>query len=1059
MDQNQRASRRAQDRQPLLRHVAALVLTGTALGFTGAGLHAAPATAAPGMASPAAPAAAQTAADCGCVSPYREYTREPTPEVIALFKAARNADEAAFTRALAAVSEPQEYAVDGEPLLAALLRPVDGLVATQPSERRKVWWDYTPAEARAIRERHRATLPAKTRMLALAIQRGASVKDMSYQMRQPPLHLAALFGTPEMVDQLLAAGADANQREWDRNLNPVEFMLDHEFYTRMTYLPELVDAEDRGRMLLALFKAGAERPFKRVDERLAQEARAQGEAPQRPAADDLAWPMIAQTTRGAEVMEALARTGTAPVFEADNLGLSPLGFAARAGNVGGVRWLKAHAPRTLRVEDAARGAPFDVWLGAATWALYPATTDAQALAARDLILDELLRPGMPWAQANPVEDESDDPLVRRREVPAPAGGATLMHHVAALGDVALAERLLKLGAPIDGAGGPGDETTPLGTAVMAGQRPMVEWLLRHGADPLGGPTPESTPFHLALAGDEQERYLDDAERAASAARRGQALPALLGQLTPQQRQRLESGEPSPLVLALRGARGAAGAASLKRVLAAGFSARTFDASVLEIVVDEDDMPLLVALLDGGLRIDTARARSLQQGERAAATIDVRLFVAALHGSLRGEGAGLIERLLRVGADPNQADAGGMNAVNFALLRGDEAQLEQLLAAGGRLEAGRCRSLDDPPTALDWAALSGSEAKTLRVMQATGTTLSDSCWPQPDALITRAMLDDDAYWSFLTAHGFGAQNADYRGPSMAERLVRQMFENPQLPAVAWAAPRVSQRLQTLWQLAQGQQRVDADLGRRLMQAAQSAERADIVAVLSAAQVASVPAAAAAPPKAQAAAPKPTAAERALAKRLVGHYYLVNQREVGAELLLEADGRFDFALAYGATDQTSRGRWTVDKQRVVFTTETRQPPAGWKPFALRAGTPAQGTPDTFAVRVLAEGRPIPGVRVTLFGCAAPRLAEGETDQAGFWEWPVSFPVCQAVLYHPRADRGRIYVYANTDPARTAFDFDYVPSAHLELSDFNVQMSVTKEGALLWDRDGRALRFSKE
>lgn len=42
-------------------------------------------------------------------------------------------------------------------------------------------------------------------------------------------------------------------------------------------------------------------------------------------------------------------------------------------------------------------------------------------------------------------------------------------------------------------------------------------------------------------------------------------------------------------------------------------------------------------------------------------------------------------------------------------------------------------------------------------------------------------------------------------------------------------------------------------------------------------------------------------------LVGHYYLSGVMETGSELLLRADGRFDWYISYGAVDQFVKGRW--------------------------------------------------------------------------------------------------------------------------------------------------------
>jgi hypothetical protein len=42
-------------------------------------------------------------------------------------------------------------------------------------------------------------------------------------------------------------------------------------------------------------------------------------------------------------------------------------------------------------------------------------------------------------------------------------------------------------------------------------------------------------------------------------------------------------------------------------------------------------------------------------------------------------------------------------------------------------------------------------------------------------------------------------------------------------------------------------------------------------------------------------------------LAGHYYLRGVMEVGSGLLLRADGRFEYMLAYGALDELASGCW--------------------------------------------------------------------------------------------------------------------------------------------------------
>jgi ankyrin repeat protein len=73
---------------------------------------------------------------------------------------------------------------------------------------------------------------------------------------------------------------------------------------------------------------------------------------------------------------------------------------------------------------------------------------------------------------------------------------TLLHHMAAEGEVAKARLLLDHDADIDVT----DEeyrSTPLGLAARRGQRSMVELLLRHGADPTLAAAPWATPLAWA----------------------------------------------------------------------------------------------------------------------------------------------------------------------------------------------------------------------------------------------------------------------------------------------------------------------------------------------------------------------------------------------------------------------------------------------------------------------------------------------------------------------------------------------------------------------------------
>lgn len=56
-----------------------------------------------------------------------------------------------------------------------------------------------------------------------------------------------------------------------------------------------------------------------------------------------------------------------------------------------------------------------------------------------------------------------------------------------------------------------------------------------------------------------------------------------------------------------------------------------------------------------------------------------------------------------------------------------------------------------------------------------------------------------------------------------------------------------------------------------------------------------------------------------RAISGHYYLQGVREVGAELLLSRDGRFEYGISYGGVDQQAQGKWSVQDQTVVLQTD--------------------------------------------------------------------------------------------------------------------------------------------
>ncbi|MCC3246427.1 hypothetical protein LG047_14055 [Methylocystis sp. WRRC1] len=55
-------------------------------------------------------------------------------------------------------------------------------------------------------------------------------------------------------------------------------------------------------------------------------------------------------------------------------------------------------------------------------------------------------------------------------------------------------------------------------------------------------------------------------------------------------------------------------------------------------------------------------------------------------------------------------------------------------------------------------------------------------------------------------------------------------------------------------------------------------------------------------------------------LAGHYSMRGVMEVGSELRLQANGQFEYMLAYGALDELASGCWSRDGQVVTLVAST-------------------------------------------------------------------------------------------------------------------------------------------
>lgn len=111
-------------------------------------------------------------------------------------------------------------------------------------------------------------------------------------------------------------------------------------------------------------------------------------------------------------------------------------------------------------------------------------------------------------------------------------------------------------------------------------------------------------------------------------------------------------------------------------------------------------------------------------------------------------------------------------------------------------------------------------------------------------------------------------------------------------------------------------------------------------------------------------------------LVGHYRLAEDHDAAGELVISADGHFDYALAYGALDEEAHGRWQRQGDATCLYTQPKPVP----PAFSRA--PVERTAGQHATLMVAspDGHGIPGVDFRI-GFDSGDPVEGYTQEDGF------------------------------------------------------------------------------
>lgn len=929
----------------------------------------------------------------------------PTADVLALFKAANEGQEAQFTLLLAKVKDINDYLVEHEKLLHALLLPARSLRA-EADEWRKAGKNERDVEHwKAQQAGHAALLPAKTRMLAQALRRGARFDEGTSRDNAAPLHLAAMFGTPDMVKLLLEHGADPRQYGGESNIMaPLEFALDQKRYG--LGVPELITREQRTGNLLALLHAGAARPYILLDlaKRREQDAEEKG---RRPTADYRLWPSVLAQTRGTAVLDALLKTGTQPA--ADGGGRTAFDFAAEAGNVEAIAWLKKRVPR---FDEKQR----DRWLDAAMLAMHSNAP------GREQVLQQLLVKGMPWGQKGPHDASFGNRHRILYSGSASIVSDTLLAHATAARRFDWIPKLAALGAPVT----TGGSAQRLSEAVRQNDIEGVKVLLAQDANPLDGMDP-ALPRALRTP-DNNDVLLD----------------LLLDHVVRVQKKSLAEMRRSPVEDMLWDP-ATISTTRLRKLLKAGASVEKLSGRSIDAAFAAPDRNVARLLIEHGLlrRADfdaDGTAPAPDDADGSSQGKPYFLMFAIYNGR-----TDLLPAILARPEDPNRRtrkdkETWGPSPVELAIAQGNTEVLEVLLANGGVIDTSSSQHVG---MALD-GAVGSLNADMLRLVSKDfSLPLNQVCLKATGQLAIVLRDASASYWDLLRQHGFATGSAC---AGIQARVMLYLAETPHMLLEGWVGQRLAERLV---QLGPVRERFDGALWTMV-----ASENDALARLLTSAgwKAAKTPVAT----PAKVAPQRNKAADAALQATLPGHYYLSGVTEVGAEILLRPNGKFEYSLAYGAVDEYAKGEWTVWNQQVIFRSQESQRKAA----SLQPSTdavPVTLPQGQLLVDLRHGGESIAGLNVVALG-EAPIKVHGETGEQG-WRTPFSGPVRHIAVSHPEIDRGRWMVYAvpMADALRGSFQLDFDPPI-AATKGFNATL-VVEDDTLTLQREGRTMRFERQ
>ncbi|GGB91712.1 hypothetical protein GCM10011494_07630 [Novosphingobium endophyticum] len=187
--------------------------------------------------------------------------------------------------------------------------------------------------------------------------------------------------------------------------------------------------------------------------------------------------------------------------------------------------------------------------------------------------------------------------------------------------------------------------------------------------------------------------------------------------------------------------------------------------------------------------------------------------------------------------------------------------------------------------------------------------------------------------------------------------------------------------------------------------------------------------------------------------VAGVYDGSQMEMAATLELGEDGRYRYALSYGALDEFSAGTWTRQEGGVVLDSDPSTPPR----FELLGTERGSGAADVLTLRLEGTGNLPP----QLFSAIVER-GDGTTSELDFSEQGLEIPVAKGTsglsigfalpMYEVRGEPVTV-----PDPAGKVLYFAFHAN-DLGFKAFHEALLFESDGLFLLERFGREIVFRK-